>query len=102
MKYLRAAIRMASFVIATLSIYGLWLACAFFIPNKLYWRQLAFRSWAGSFMKIARIKVEVIGSTPRPPFFLVTNHLSYTDIPVLRSIVEGIFVAKGEIEGWFL
>jgi 1-acyl-sn-glycerol-3-phosphate acyltransferase len=48
------------------------------------------------------MKIEVIGSPPAPPFFLVCNHLSYTDVPALRAVVEGVFVAKGEIESWFL
>jgi 1-acyl-sn-glycerol-3-phosphate acyltransferase len=48
------------------------------------------------------MKIEVIGKVPQKPFFLVSNHLSYTDVPALRAVVEGVFVAKGEIEGWFL
>ncbi len=48
------------------------------------------------------MNIEVIGEPPRPPFFLVSNHLSYTDIPALRAVTEGDFVAKGEIESWFL
>lgn len=60
------------------------------------------RAWARSFVKIARIRVETTGTPPRPPFFLVSNHLSYTDIPVVRSVIETVFVAKGEVENWFL
>ncbi|MBK7704183.1 MAG: 1-acyl-sn-glycerol-3-phosphate acyltransferase [Acidobacteria bacterium] len=37
---------------------------------------------------------------PKPPFFLVCNHLSYVDIPTLRCVVEGVFVAKREIRDW--
>lgn len=48
------------------------------------------------------MKIEVVGEPPKPPFFLVCNHLSYTDVPALRAVVEGVFVAKGEIEHWFL
>jgi 1-acyl-sn-glycerol-3-phosphate acyltransferase len=48
------------------------------------------------------MKIKVIGSPPAPPFFLVCNHLSYTDVPALRAVVNGVFVAKGEIESWFL
>lgn len=48
------------------------------------------------------MKIEVFGEPPPPPFFLVSNHLSYTDVPALRVILEGVFVAKGEMENWFL
>jgi len=99
---LRAAFRFILFVVSTLGLYSLWFVGAFFIPNKQYWRQLIFRSWARSFVKISGMKIKVIGEPPRPPFFLVSNHLSYTDIPALRVVTEGVFVAKGEIESWFL
>jgi 1-acyl-sn-glycerol-3-phosphate acyltransferase len=102
MKTLRAAFRMTLFVVATLSLYSTWFVGAFFIPNRIFWRQWAFRSWAHAFVKIARLKIEVVGSRPRPPFFLVSNHLSYTDVAVLRAVAEGVFVAKGEIDSWFL
>ena len=48
------------------------------------------------------MKIEVSGKPPVPPFFLVTNHLSYTDIAAIRACVKGIFVAKKEVESWFL
>ena len=48
------------------------------------------------------MQIEVIGTPPKPPFFLVTNHLSYTDIGALRAVVKGIFVAKAEVNTWFL
>jgi 1-acyl-sn-glycerol-3-phosphate acyltransferase len=100
MKNLRAAIRFISFLGMTLGLYGVWWLGAFFIPNQLYWRQIIFRNWARYFIKISNMKIEVLGTPPRAPFFLVCNHLSYTDIPALRAVVEGIYVAKGEIDGW--
>ena len=48
------------------------------------------------------MKVEVVGDAPQPPFFLVSNHVSYVDIPALRLAANGVFVAKKEIEDWFL
>lgn len=102
MKNLRAAVRMFLFVFSTLGLYAAWYIGDFFIPNKIYWRQIIFGSWAQAFVRISRMNVEVIGTMPRAPFFLVTNHLSYTDIPAIRSVLQGVFVAKGEIEGWFL
>ncbi len=102
MKYLRATFRYFLFVVSTVGLYGVWFIASPFIPNKVYWRQMIFRMWARSFVRISKMKVEVIGSPPAPPFFLVCNHLSYTDVPALCAVVEGVFVAKGEIESWFL
>nr|ADO18987.1 acyltransferase domain protein [Nostoc flagelliforme str. Sunitezuoqi] len=102
MKQLRAAVRMFLFVASTLGLYSIWFIGSFFIPNRIYWRQIIFGSWAHAFTRIARMKVEIVGAAPRPPFFLVTNHLSYTDVAVIRHILNGVFVAKGEIESWFL
>lgn len=102
MKFVRAVLRFVLFVASTIGLYSVWLAGSLFIPNKQYWRQLAFGTWTRSFVKIAGMKIEVIGEPPKPPFFLVTNHLSYTDIAALRAVVSGVFVAKSEIDDWFL
>jgi 1-acyl-sn-glycerol-3-phosphate acyltransferase len=102
MKKLRASVRFFLFVVLTLAFYGIWYLGSFLVPNKTFWRQFAFQSWAKMFVRVANAKVEVFGTPPKPPFFLVCNHLSYTDIPVLRYVVQGVFVAKSEIEDWFL
>ena len=102
MKYLRAVFRYASFVCATLGLYGIWFISHVFVPDKIYWRQVILHTWARSFVRISNMKIEVKGSPPQPPFFLVCNHLSYTDVAALRAVVNGIFVAKGEMESWFL
>ena len=102
MKYIRATIRTVIFIAATLGLYGIWFVLHFFIPNKTYWRQLAFGWWTKSFVWISGMVIEVIGDPPKPPFFLVANHLSYVDIAALRATVEGVFVAKAEVKDWFL
>lgn len=93
---------MITFFAITFGVYSLWFVGSFVIPNKQYWRQVIFRLWSKAYIWLAGITVEVIGEKPRPPFFLVSNHLSYTDIPVLRSEIEAVFVAKGEIQRWLV
>ena len=42
----------------------------------------------------------VIGVVPRAPFLLVTNHLSYLDILLLYTCVDGVFIAKRDMRSW--
>lgn len=100
MRQLRAAIRLAFFIVATFLLYFGWAVGSVFIPNKQYWRQLAFRLWTSLFVTISGMRIEVIGTPPKAPFFLVSNHLSYTDVAAIRAVVNGVFVAKAEIQNW--
>jgi 1-acyl-sn-glycerol-3-phosphate acyltransferase len=90
------------FISLTLGLYSLWFIGAPFATKKINWRQFAFGSWGRMFARVANMKIEIQGTPPRPPFFLVCNHLSYTDIPALCAIIDTVFVAKGEVESWFL
>lgn len=101
MKYIRALFRFVLFVAVTVVLYTLWFVLRFLIPNKVFWRQLAFEMWTKSFVRISGMTIEVIGEAPHPPFFLVANHLGYVDIAALRAIAKGVFVAKAEIKDWF-
>jgi 1-acyl-sn-glycerol-3-phosphate acyltransferase len=102
MRKILAVIRFVVFLFWTLGIYAVWYIGAFFIPNKIFWRQLIFKNWARGFARIGQMNLEIIGTPPKPPFFLVCNHLSYTDIPALRLAADGVFVAKSDIEDWFV
>lgn len=101
MKYVLATLRFAAFVIASFVVYGLWWLVSLVIPNKQLWRQVVFRWWSRAFAAIANMEVEVIGPVPKPPFFLVCNHVSYVDIPALRLAANGVFIAKSEVKDWF-
>lgn len=51
-------------------------------------------------LKILGIRLKVAGSVPKPPFYLVSNHLSYLDIPVFYSLLDTTFVSKAEVKHW--
>lgn len=102
MRSLIAGVKLIRFVTATLGLYSFWFAARVFMRDKIRWRQTIFEAWTKSFVRISKMKIVVSGTPPEPPFFLVTNHLSYTDIALIRSVAKGVFVAKAEVEGWFL
>ena len=51
---------------------------------------------------LININVEVVGKSNlnNVPKLYVSNHLSYLDIPVLGSTLNGRFIAKNEISNW--
>lgn len=56
--------------------------------------------WSRVLSKILNMKVQVIGEIPKPPFFLVSNHLSYIDtIPIFHAL-KTTFIAKQEVKKW--
>ena len=67
---------------------------------RVRWRALMLRRWAKATALLLNIHVTPHGAPPRPPFFLVANHLSYADIIVLASQVDCSFIAKSDVAGW--
>lgn len=62
---------------------------------RFYWRAFAW---------LMGIRVRVVGarahrSTERPVIY-VSNHSSWVDIPVLGGVLDGRFVAKGDVARW--
>ena len=51
---------------------------------------------------LININVEVVGKSNlnNVPKLYVSNHISYLDIPVLGSALNGRFIAKNEISNW--
>ncbi len=104
MKYIRAILRFIIFLLFTFGIYSIWFF-RIFVPDanrKLKLRQWIFKNWANGFARIAGMKIQVRGTVPQSPFLLVSNHLGYMDIPLIRSKISCVYVAKGEMKNWFL
>ncbi|MDZ7719363.1 MAG: lysophospholipid acyltransferase family protein [Balneolaceae bacterium] len=99
-----AVIKIFIFIVFTVGNYiffavGLIVAKLF---GKKYepWRNRCLKFWGLHSMKCLGAKIEIEGTPPEPPFFLVSNHLSYIDIPVYYYALKTTFVAKSEIKYW--
>ena len=57
-------------------------------------------AWGNIICAIIGLKVHVKGTAPKPPFFFVSNHLSYVDVMVLCKTTKSLFVAKNEVKSW--
>ncbi len=62
---------------------------------RLYW---------ALFSRLLGVRVRVIGepvrATATRSVVFVSNHSSWVDVPVLGGVLDGCFVAKGEVAGW--
>ncbi len=63
-------------------------------------RRCLLRGWAICFAWGAGMRVVSIGPTPKAPFYMVVNHLSYLDMLVLARQTGCIFVSRGDVEHW--
>ncbi len=68
--------------------------------GQSWWRRKVLGAWGRGLLKVLHVRPVVEGTRPAPPFFLVTNHLSYLDIAVLAALSPGRFVAKQEVRSW--
>jgi lyso-ornithine lipid O-acyltransferase len=50
--------------------------------------------------KILGMDISVDGVLPQNPAFLVSNHLSWLDVPLLSSMMPLSFIAKSEVRHW--
>ncbi len=101
---LRAGFRLVAVAVVTLFCYlaaFLARACGIFSRRFAVRGQgWAYQVWSKALCRIFGVRVSVRGPAPKPPFFLVSNHLSYIDIFVLGTQLPCVFVAKAEIDGW--
>lgn len=101
---LRASIRLVGIVVLTgLSGLALFIALPLSKPfprARVRWNGWIFRRWGRLFLRILGVRVTTHGRPPAAPFFLVANHLSYVDIPLIASHTDAAFISKAELETW--
>lgn len=59
-----------------------------------------FHRWSKRLTRTLGVRVHQEGTPPEPPFFLVSNHLSYMDILLLGGRCRTVFVSKAEVDDW--
>jgi len=100
----RAAIRLILLITATIVAQTIWIAGRAVLPRfgkaRRWLRKFVMTFWGTALAIILGMRIRIEGVPPRPPFFLVANHLSYIDIIVIAAHLECTFVAKNDIAGW--
>jgi 1-acyl-sn-glycerol-3-phosphate acyltransferase len=77
---------------------------ALFPLMPVHGRRGCFRWWSRRLLRIVHVRVAVhgdLGGVPDgAPALLLSNHVSWLDVFVVRASVECRFVAKSDIRGW--
>lgn len=63
-------------------------------------RRAIVRWWMRRLLRILNVRVRVEGERPAVSALFALNHISWLDIPVLRSVVDASFVSKQEVRDW--
>lgn len=56
--------------------------------------------WGHGMALIFGMKIKVSGPVPAAPFFLVSNHVSYTDVLLVCAVCPAWFISKSEVASW--
>lgn len=90
--------RLALYLVLTVSLMPVqWLGLVLRRP----WSRNLPAFYHRSCCRILGFRVSTVGAPTRlRPALFASNHVSYTDITVLGSLILGSFVAKSEVAGW--
>ena len=58
------------------------------------------RWWTAGVLRILNVRIEVEGRISAKPALYAANHVSWLDIPCLRTVLDAEFVSKQEVERW--
>jgi 1-acyl-sn-glycerol-3-phosphate acyltransferase len=104
MSVARGYIRLVTLVTWTVLMFGVFQICRiatfFHEPADRRLRRVLLKFHGRCAMLIMGARVDVCGAAPQPPFFMVSNHLSYIDVFVLSALCGPVFVARHDMERW--
>ncbi|MFY0684386.1 MAG: 1-acyl-sn-glycerol-3-phosphate acyltransferase [Balneola sp.] len=103
MRLFIAVIKLLLICISTVFFYVIITICL--LPSIIglkgnRWSPYFLSIWGRVVCKIIGLTITVKGDAPKPPYFLISNHLSYIDIFLLISCTPSVFIAKSEVLSW--
>ena len=82
-------------------LHGLWIASVRMPRMQPSQQSAQVQVWAQAFLRHAGVALEVRGQPPiTGPVLLVSNHLSWLDIPVMHAARHCRFVSKSDVQDW--
>jgi len=99
MRTLVACTRLAGLILHLLR--GLWMVHYRFGHLGAAARHACIQQWAGQLLACIGIELVVQGHPPlQGPVLLVSNHISWIDIPLLQAACRCRFVSKAQVKRW--
>ena len=65
--------------------------------GSIRWRTWVMRWWSRAMARCLGLHTTVTGTPPSGAFILVSNHISYVDVPVIAQQLDLVFVAMAEL-----
>jgi 1-acyl-sn-glycerol-3-phosphate acyltransferase len=101
---LRLILRLSAIFLASLVLWSYAKTVRFFTRNRPQRRyRMICKGMSGYSRTVRRIigmDIRVRGTPPEAPFFLVANHISFTDILLLCATSPAWFVSNAEVADW--
>lgn len=99
---LRSGMRVAALFVWTFTLFPVRCLSLPLAPvsrgAEVWWRRLMFRVWGVGACWIVGMRVTMTGTPPKPPFYLVTNHLSLVDVVLLGRTAGCVFVSRADVQ----
>lgn len=76
---------------------GIIISKIFHVPKFNQW---ILQNWSRLLLHVCGLTVSTYGDLPSQPTFILANHVSWLDIPVVHSLILAGFVGKHEIKYW--
>ena len=95
LSYVRAVLRIGGAIVVTILLLALYHLFSIFSRQQ---RNHIIRYWYAGMVWFAGIKICCYGNPEN--VHLVSNHVTYLDIPVLGSLQDVRFVSKSEVASW--